>query len=140
MTAPEVPEGFPRPRHRPSRKGASGQANARYGKRRQRDGRKVLERLFRTDPPRFAGALGNEESWHHLPVRVECKAGEQVEPIATRFLKAETQASGNLAFGRQSPFVMLAMPSGMTDGLLIIRTSDLERFADLIVEARTRGA
>ena len=59
-------------------------------------------------------------------VRVEVKAGAQVKPIETRFLAAEKQSDTAKSTGDPRPFVYIAMPDGMTDGLFVCRLSTLK--------------
>lgn len=99
-----------------------GRLNKQKGHRKQSLARKALEDLFETEAL-FHGRKANEEAWTHLPVRVEVKAGKQVGPIETRFLAAEKQAATAKATGDPRPFVYVAMPDGMTDGLFICRLS-----------------
>ncbi len=64
----------------------------------------------------------HEEHWGgHL--RLEVKAGSQVEPIATRFNAAEKQSAQAKAIGDIRPFVMVAMPDGTQDGIVLMRLS-----------------
>jgi hypothetical protein len=102
-----------------------GRLNKQKGHRKQSLARKALEDLFGAEAL-FHGRKANEEAWTHLPVRVEVKAGKQVAPIETRFLAAEKQADTAKATGDPRPFVYIAMPDGMTDGLFICRLSTLK--------------
>jgi len=102
-----------------------GRLNKQKGHRKQSLARKALEDLFGAEAL-FHGRKANEEAWTHLPVRVEVKAGAQVKPIETRFLAGEKQADTAKATGDPRPFVFIAMPDGMTDGLFICRLSTLK--------------
>jgi hypothetical protein len=102
-----------------------GRLNKQKGHRKQSLARKALEDLFEAEAL-FHGRKANEEAWTHLPVRVEVKAGAQVGPIETRFLAAEKQSTAAKATGDPRPFVYIAMPDGMTDGLFICRLSTLK--------------
>jgi len=65
----------------------------------------------------------HEEHWGgHL--RLEVKSGNQVEPIATRFNAAEKQSAQAKAIGDIRPFVMVAMPDGTQDGIVLMRLSE----------------
>ena len=64
----------------------------------------------------------HEEHWGGY-LRVEVKAGKQIEPIATRFILAEQQSDQHKSLGDVRPFAMIAMPDGMSDGLVIMRLS-----------------
>jgi len=61
--------------------------------------------------------------------RVEVKAGAQVGPIATRFDAARVQSESSKALGDIRPFLMVAMPDGRSDGIVLMR---LEEFAMLV--------
>lgn len=102
-----------------------GRLNKQKGHRKQSLARKALEDLFGAEAL-FHGRKANEEAWTHLPVRVEVKAGAQVKPIETRFLAGEKQSDAARATGDPRPFVFIAMPDGMTDGLFICRLSTLK--------------
>ena len=64
----------------------------------------------------------HEEVWGGQ-VRVEAKAGKQVEPVATRFLAAEQQSEAARPIGDHRPFVFIAMPDGWSDGIVAMRLS-----------------
>lgn len=64
----------------------------------------------------------HEEHWGGA-VRVEVKAGAQINPIATRYLLAEQQSEQHRAIGDNRPFMLVAMPDGMTDGLIVMKIS-----------------
>ena len=102
-----------------------GRINKQKGHRKQSLARKALEDLFGAEAL-FHGRKANEEAWTHLPVRVEVKAGAQVKPIETRFLAAEKQPAAAKSTGDPRPFVYIAMPDGMTDGLFVCRLSVLK--------------
>ena len=70
----------------------------------------------------------HEEHWGGL-FRVEVKAGAQVGPIATRFVAAHTQSNASKSLGDVRPFAMIAMPDGMSDGIVLMT---LEEFAELV--------
>lgn len=145
-----VPEGFPkldkqtRPwacrygrddctRTAPCR-GCLNRRNRAKGMRKQREARKALERVTGAEAARFLGQLGNEEAWVGLPFRAEVKSGQQVGPMATRFLSCEAQARLNKAVGDARPFVMVAMPAGWgADGIFACRLSELGRIVEGLV-------
>lgn len=70
----------------------------------------------------------HEEHWGGL-FRVEVKAGAQVGPIATRFANAKAQSEASKSLGDIRPFLMIAMPDGMSDGIVLMT---LEEFAELV--------
>jgi hypothetical protein len=102
-----------------------GRLNKQKGHRKQSLARKALEDLFETEAL-FHGRKAEESHWTHLPIRVEVKAGAQVKPVETRFLAAEKQSDAARATGDPRPFVFIAMPDGMTDGLFVCRLSTLK--------------
>lgn len=65
----------------------------------------------------------HEEVWGG-PVRIEAKAGKQIKPIATRFNAARAQSEEARPIGDTRPFVMVALPDGETDGIVLISLSD----------------
>ena len=70
----------------------------------------------------------HEELWGGA-LRVEVKAGAQIEPIATRFRAAEAQSRAGKSLGDIRPFAFVAMPDEWgSEGLVIMRLSE---FADL---------
>ena len=75
----------------------------------------------------------HEEHWSGT-VRVEVKAGAQINPIWTRYRLAEEQSEQQRPFGDSRPFIMVAMPDGMNDGLVIFRLSQLHETAEALVE------
>ena len=70
----------------------------------------------------------HEEHWSGM-FRVEAKAGKQVGPIATRFANAKAQSEASKSFGDIRPFLMIAMPDGTSDGIVLM---SLEEFSQLI--------
>jgi hypothetical protein len=103
--------------------------------RKQREARKALEQLTATSAARFVGQLGNEEAWAGLPLRVEVKSGAQVGPIWTRYVAAERQAERSLAVGDVRPFLLVAMPAGVSDGLVVCRLSQFAHVVEAAVNA-----
>lgn len=71
----------------------------------------------------------HEEHWGGV-LRIEIKAGMQVQPIETRFRLAEMQSEAQRPFGDVRPFVMAAMPDGVSDGIILCR---LSVFKELLV-------
>ncbi len=70
----------------------------------------------------------HEEHWGGM-FRVEVKAGAQVGPIATRFNSAQAQSSASKSLGDIRPFLMIAMPDGSSDGIVLMT---LEEFSELV--------
>lgn len=104
--------------------------NKRKGQSKQRAGAKAvgitINRLGAGHEENYGGAL-----------RVEVKAGAQVGPIDTRYRNARRQSDAARSIGDNRPFAMLAMPDGMSDGYLIVRTDELE--AVLLAVAQNWG-
>jgi hypothetical protein len=65
----------------------------------------------------------HEENWGGV-FRTEIKAGNQVGPIHTRFKDAKAQSDAAKALGDNRPFVMVAMPDGTTDGIVLMLLSE----------------
>ena len=101
-----------------------GARNRRKGKRGQGANRKILEDVFDVEVS-WRGKLANEETADHLPVRYENKAGKLAGPVATAYLKAESQSEAARAVGDLRPFVATFSPDGWADGLVVIRLSRL---------------
>lgn len=127
MTERDVTPNFkaPKPAVTETANSRRGRINRQSGKRKQAAARRVLEAVYEVQA-KWAGAQAHEETWHWLPVRAEIKSGAQVGPIATRYLAAEKQSEQARATGDTRPFVFIAMPAGMSDGLLIVRLSKFE--------------
>ena len=104
---------------------ARGKRNRAKGDAKARRARKALG---------ISGAnTRHEEHWGGA-FRVEVKAGKQIEPIWTRFLRAETQSEQARPVGDPRPFLMVAMPDGSNDGLVVGRLSDLGALLRLMNE------
>ena len=73
----------------------------------------------------------HEENWAGA-FRTEIKAGLQVGPIATRFNAAKAQSDAAKALGDIRPFVMVAMPDGTTDGIVLMSLSEFADIATLL--------
>lgn len=68
----------------------------------------------------------HEEVWGG-DIRVEVKAGAQIKPVLTAFLKCEAQSEAARPIGDHRPFMMVAMPDGWSDGLIVMKLSDYTR-------------
>jgi hypothetical protein len=64
--------------------------------------------------------------------RVEVKAGAQVGPIATRFKSAQAQSSASKSLGDIRPFLMIAMPDGSSDGIVLMTLKEFSELVSLI--------
>ena len=70
----------------------------------------------------------HEELWGGQ-VRSEMKAGAQVKPAVTAFLRMEAQSEQQRPFGDNRPFVGVALPDGSKDGVVMFR---LSKTADVV--------
>lgn len=73
----------------------------------------------------------HEEHWGGM-FRVEVKAGAQVGPIWTRFSSARAQSEASKAYGDIRPFIMIAMPDGTSEGIVLLGLQDLADLVSLI--------
>lgn len=109
-----------------------GRRNRQKGKTKQRQARRGLEKTFATIAGPSMVSTSNEETWR-LPVRAEVKAGGMAKTVDTFYRNTRTQADADKAIGDMRPFLAVAMVDGSTDGLAVIRLSDL---VQLFEEAR----
>lgn len=104
---------------------ARGKRNRSKGDAKARRARKALG---------IAGAnTRHEEHWGGA-FRIEVKAGKQVEPVWTRFRSAEQQSEQHRAIGDPRPFLLVAMPDGTGEGLIVGRLSELGAILRLLNE------
>lgn len=68
----------------------------------------------------------HEEVWGG-DVRVEVKAGAQIKPVYTAFVKCQEQSEAARPVGDHRPFMLVAMPDGIKDGLVVMLLSDYVR-------------
>lgn len=73
----------------------------------------------------------HEEHWGGM-FRVEVKAGAQIYPIATRFNNAKAQSDEAKAMGDIRPFLMVAMPDGTSDGIVLMTLKEFSELAAII--------
>jgi hypothetical protein len=104
---------------------ARGKRNRSKGDSKARRARKMLG---------IAGANTRHEELWGGALRVEVKAGAQIEPIATRFRAAEAQSQAQRAIGDHRAFVLVAMPDGESDGLCVLRLSNMSQIMELLRE------
>ena len=97
--------------------------NRSKGRRKQNLARKKLN----IPNNRFHGADAHEENWS-TGLRVEVKAGKQVNPLATVFYKSKQQSDvSHRAFGGMGkPFIQVSMPDGTTKGIVSFQLDDIE--------------
>jgi hypothetical protein len=67
---------------------------------------------------------------------VEVKAGAQINPIATRYLLAEQQSEAQRPIGDHRPFMLIAMPDGMSDGLIVMKISSFVTLTGIGLETQ----
>lgn len=97
-----------------------GARNRRSGLKKQREARKALG----VAPNKFGDS--NEENWADVLFANEVKAGAQVRPAATAWLRIETQVISNRPDhgGQHKPTRAVLMPDGWgKDGLVMVRLS-----------------
>jgi len=102
-----------------------GKRNRSKGDSKARKARKVLG---------TNGAMTRHEEHWSGGVRVEVKAGAQVNPIWTRFRLAEQQSEQHRPIGDNRPFILVAMPDDMNDGLVVMRLSQVREVAAGLLE------
>lgn len=95
--------------------------NKNKGRRKQNIARKKL----RIPDTRFRSQMGHEENWRG-EVRVEVKSGKQVQSLWNKFIKAKLQSDDNKRIGDARPFVFVAMPDGVNNGLVVMELDKLE--------------
>ena len=98
-----------------------GLTNKNKGRRKQNLARKKL----RIPDTKFRSQMGNEESWQG-EVRVEVKAGKQVQTLWTKYQKAKEQSDANTRIGDTRPFMFVAMPDGTSNGLVVVELDKLD--------------
>ena len=98
-----------------------GQNNKNKGRRKQNIARKKLG----IPDTKFRSQMGHEENWRG-DMRVEVKAGKQVQTLWNKFLKAKLQSEDNKRIGDARPFVFVAMPDGVNNGLVVMELDKLE--------------
>lgn len=104
--------------------------NRNKGRKKQNLARKKLK----IPNTKFRSMMGHEESWLGQ-VRVEVKAGKQVQTLWTKFKNAKAQSdSNNTAIGSNKPFVFVAMPDGTSDGLVVMELDRLEETVFALLE------
>ena len=106
-----------------------GLTNKNKGRRKQNLARKKL----RIPDTKFRSQMGNEESWLG-EVRVEVKAGKQVQTLWTKYQKAKEQSDGNTRIGDTRPFMFVAMPDGTSNGLVIVELDKLDEVVFALLE------
>jgi hypothetical protein len=108
-------------------KSCIGKANKRKGQRKQ------AKAVTALGIPRSSIHPGHEEFLGGA-VRVEVKSGAQVKPAVTAYLKCEAQSEAARPIGDHRPFVAVAMPDGSSDGIAMVRLSNLHEFVAAMVE------
>lgn len=97
--------------------------NRAKGRRKQNIARKKLN----IPNNRFHGADAHEENWA-TGLRVEVKAGRQVDGLVKVFYKSKSQSDvSHRAFGGMSkPFIQVSMPDNSTKGIVSFELDDIE--------------
>ena len=106
-----------------------GLTNKNKGRRKQNLARKKL----RIPDTKFRSQMGNEESWQG-EVRVEVKAGKQVQTLWTKYKKAKEQSDANTRIGDTRPFMFVAMPDGTSNGLVVVELDKLDEVVFALLE------
>lgn len=106
---------------------------ARGRRNKRKGGRKQAAAVRALGIPRSNLSPGHEELLGGT-VLTEVKAGKQVGPIETRYLAYEAQAEAARSVGDHRPFCAVAMPDGWSDGIVMVRLSNIHEFAAAIVE------
>ena len=103
-----------------------GKRNRAKGDSKARKARKALG---------IPGAMSRHEEHWGGRCRVEMKAGKQVQPIATKFYLARAQSEVQRPLADTRPFLMVAMPDGQSDGIVLMLLSEfVATFGDLGTE------
>lgn len=80
----------------------------------------------------------HEEHWAG-GVRTEMKAGAQVKPAVTAYLRMEAQSEQERPVGDNRPFVGVALPDGSKDGVVMFRLSKLNETIAALYEQLYEG-
>ena len=105
-----------------------GLKNKNKGRRKQNLARKKLM----IPDAKFRSQMGHEENWGGN-IRVEVKAGAQVKPIWTKYIKAKEQSEENKRIGDSRPFMFVAMPDGTSNGLVVIELDDIVNIVTALI-------
>lgn len=109
-----------------------GRRNRRKGLSKQRTARKALG----VAPSNKFGDA-NEENWKDPIFANEVKAGAQIKPAVTAWLRIEAQVKSNESdYGSlRKPCRAVLMPDGWSDGLVMVRLSTWEELIRPALEA-----
>jgi|TARA_R100000278_G_C5474680_1_gene165836 hypothetical protein len=103
---------------------------SRRGRNNKAKGRKkqyMAMRKLLIPEPKLQHLRAHEEGWMDGWMRVEVKAGQQVQTLWNRYMKAKEQSDTNLP-DDERPFVFVAMPDGMSNGLVCVALDDVDEF------------
>ncbi len=100
-----------------------GSQNKRKGRRKQLEALRQMQ----MPEPKLRHLKVHEEGWNQAWIRVEVKAGKQIQSLWNRFMKAKEQNDTNLP-NDDRPFVFIAKPDGTSDGLVCFNIKDLDEF------------
>lgn len=104
-----------------------GRNNKRKGQRKQ------AKAVTALGIPRSSIHPGHEELLGGA-VRVEVKSGAQVKPAMTAYLRCEAQSEAARPVGDHRPFCAVVMPDGASDGVVLVRLSNLHEFVAGVAE------
>ena len=105
---------------------ARGKRNRSKGDSKARSARKRLQ---------IGGANTRHEELWGGALRVEMKAGAQINPIATRFNEAKQQSEAARPLGDTRSFAMVAMPDGTKKGIVLMDLDDFAQFLNIVLES-----
>lgn len=100
-----------------------GQRNRAKGDAKARKARKMLG---------IEGVNSRHEELWGGAIRLEVKAGAQVKPVFTAYLRCEVQSEQHRPVGDPRPFAMVAMPDGSSDGLIVMRLSQFVELTGIV--------
>nr|BAR34121.1 hypothetical protein [uncultured Mediterranean phage uvMED] len=103
---------------------------SRRGRNNKAKGRKkqyMAMRKLLIPEPKLQHLRAHEEGWMDGWMRVEVKAGKQIQTLWNKYLKAKEQNDNNLPDDKR-PFVFVAMPDGTSNGLVCIALDDVDEF------------
>jgi hypothetical protein len=103
--------------------------NKNKGRRKQNIARKKLG----IPDTKFRSQMGHEENWRG-EIRVEVKAGKQVQSLWNKYTKAKLQSDDNTRIGDTRPFVFIAMPDGTTNGLVVFEIDKLDEVIQGLIQ------
>ena len=110
-----------------ARKRSAASKRGRNNKAKGRKKQYMAMRKLLIPKPKLQHLRAHEEGWVDGWMRVEVKAGKQVQTLWNRYVKAKEQNDTNLP-DDDRPFVFVAMPDGTSNGLVCFALDDLDEF------------